>query len=92
MAVFGAGPVGLIAACTGVIRGASRIFVVDKVLEQLEEAKEIRYTLVDFTKSDPVDQIIKMNDGMVDRVVDAVGYQAVDLREVKRSRMLYLIN
>ena len=92
MAVFGAGPVGLIAACTGVIHGASRIFVVDKVLEQLEEAKEIGYTLVDFTKSDPVDQIIKMNDGMVDRVVDAVGYQAVDLREVKRSRMLYLIN
>lgn len=33
-----------------------------------------------------------MNDGMVDRVVDAVGYQAVDLRKVKRSRMLYLIN
>ena len=72
MAVFGVGPVGLMAACTGVIRGANRRFMVDKVLEQSEEAKEIGYTLVDFTKSDPVDQIIKMNDGMVDRAVDAV--------------------
>lgn len=27
---------------------------------------------------DPVEQIIKHNGGMVDRAVDAVGYQAVD--------------
>jgi len=78
VAVFGAGPVGLMAAYSAVIRGASRIFVVDKVPERLEAAKKIGCTPVDFTKSDPVEQIIKMNDGMVDRAVDAVGYQAVD--------------
>lgn len=31
-----------------------------------------------FREGDPVEQIIKQNDGMVDRAVDAVGYQAVD--------------
>jgi len=47
------------------------------VPERLKAAKKIGCTPVDFTKSDSVDQIIKMNDGMVDRAVDAVGYQAV---------------
>jgi len=78
VAVFGAGPVELMAAYSAVIRGASRIFVVNKVPERLKESKEIGRMPVDFTKSDPVDQVIKMNDGTVDRAVDAVGYQAVD--------------
>jgi threonine dehydrogenase-like Zn-dependent dehydrogenase len=66
------------AAYSAIIRGASRIFVVDKVPEQLKEAKEIGCTPVGFTRSAPVDQIIKMNDGIVDWAVDALGYQAVD--------------
>lgn len=74
MAVFGAGPVGLMAAYSGVIRGASGIFMVDEVPERLKEAKEIGCMPVDFTKSDSVNQIVRMNDGMVDRAVDAVGY------------------
>jgi threonine dehydrogenase-like Zn-dependent dehydrogenase len=69
--VFGAGPVGLMAAYSVVIRGASRIFVVNKVPERSKEAKEVGCMPVDFTKSNSVDQIIKMNDGMVDRAVDA---------------------
>jgi threonine dehydrogenase-like Zn-dependent dehydrogenase len=78
IAVFGAGPVGLMAAYSGVLRGASRVFVVDRVPERLKAAEKIGCIPVDFTKSDAVDQIIKLNDGMVDRSVDAVGYQAVD--------------
>ena len=78
VAVFGAGPVGLMAVYSVVIRGASRIFVVNKVPERLKEAKEIGCVPVDFTKSDSVDHIIKMNDRTVDRAVDAVDYQAVD--------------
>lgn len=78
MAVFGAGPVGLMAAYSAVLRGASRVFVVDRVAERLRAAENIGCTAVDFTKGDAVEQIIKLNDGMVDRSVDAVGYQAVD--------------
>lgn len=78
VAVFGAGPVGLMAAYSGVLRGASRVFVVDQVPERLEAARKIGCTPIDFTKGDPVEQIIEANGDMVDRAVDAVGYQAVD--------------
>lgn len=78
VAVFGAGPVGLMAAYSGVIRGASKVFVVDQVKERLDAAEKIGCIPINFTKGDPVEQIIQANGGMVDRAVDAVGYQAVD--------------
>lgn len=78
IAVFGAGPVGLMAAYSAALRGASNIYVVDRVAERLEAAKNIGAIPIDFTKGDAVDQIIEHNGGMVDRSVDAVGYQAVD--------------
>ena len=67
------------AAYSASLRGASRVFVVDKVPERLEAAKKIRgATPIDFSAGDAVEAIIKANDGkMVDRSVDAVGYQAV---------------
>jgi threonine dehydrogenase-like Zn-dependent dehydrogenase len=78
VAVFGAGPVGIMAAYSGILRGASKVFVVDTVPERLKAAEKIGCIPIDFKKSDPVEQIIKLNGGMVDRAVDAVGYQAVD--------------
>jgi threonine dehydrogenase-like Zn-dependent dehydrogenase len=66
------------AAYSGIIRGASRVFVVDTIPERLEAAKKIGCIPIDFKMSDPVGQIIQLNEGMVDRAVDAVGYQAVD--------------
>ena len=41
VAVYGGGPVGLMAACSALIRGASRVFVVDRIPERLSEAREI---------------------------------------------------
>lgn len=66
------------AAYSGVLRGASRVFVVDQVKERLDAAKKIGCIPVNFTEGDPVAKIIELNGGMVDRAVDAVGYQAVD--------------
>ena len=76
VAVFGAGPVGLMAAYSGILRGASRVFVVDRVPERLEAAKKIGCEPIDFSKCDAVKTIIEKNGRMVDRSVDAVGYQA----------------
>lgn len=67
------------AAYSGILRGASRVFVVDQVKERLDAAKSIGCIPIDFSKGDPVEQIIKENLGeLVDRAIDAVGYQAVD--------------
>ncbi|GKT82222.1 glutathione-independent formaldehyde dehydrogenase [Colletotrichum tofieldiae] len=65
------------AAYSAVLRGASRVYVVDRVAERLHSAEKIGCTPVDFTKGDAVEQIKKLNGGEVDRSVDAVGYQAV---------------
>ncbi|MCJ1231064.1 hypothetical protein MMC12_007739 [Toensbergia leucococca] len=77
VAIFGAGPVGLMAAYSAKLRSASRVYVVDRVPERLAAAKKIGCTPVDFSKEDAAEFIIKGNGGMVDRSVDCVGYQAV---------------
>ncbi|KAH6677291.1 glutathione-independent formaldehyde dehydrogenase-like protein [Halenospora varia] len=76
IAVFGAGPVGLMAAYSATLRGASKVYVVDSVPERLAVAKKINCIPINFLEGDAVEAIIKQNGGMVDRSVDAVGYQA----------------
>ncbi|MCI4351378.1 MAG: glutathione-independent formaldehyde dehydrogenase [Thermoplasmata archaeon] len=78
VAVFGAGPVGLMAAYSCLLRGASRVFVVDHVKERLDKAKEIGGIPVNFDVADAVQQIRDQTEGRgVDKSIDAVGYQAV---------------
>lgn len=76
--VYGAGPVGLMAAYSALLRGASRVFVVDRIKERLDKAKEIGAIPINFDQGDPVKQIKDLTDGEgTDKGVDAVGYQAV---------------
>ena len=77
VAVYGAGPVGLMAAYSALLKGARQVFVVDKVAERLQLAERIGATPIDFTKGDPAAQITDaLGDIGTDRGVDAVGYQA----------------
>lgn len=77
VAVYGAGPVGLMAAYSARLRGASQIFVVDRVPERLAKAETIGATAIDFTAGDPAEQIKDLTGGEgTDKGVDAVGYQA----------------
>ena len=79
VAVFGAGPVGLMAAHSALIRGASEVFVVDKEKDRLDLAGTIGATPVDFSRGDPAEQILDATGGRgTDCGVEAVGYQAHD--------------
>jgi glutathione-independent formaldehyde dehydrogenase len=94
VAIFGGGPVGLLAAYSSILKGASEVYVVDSIPERLEKAKDFGAIPVDYSKGDPVKQIFdlrKKNKGVqeshrpgeekmkgVDCVIDAVGYQARD--------------
>ncbi len=80
------------AAYSAVLRGASRVFVVDRVPERLQAAEKIGCIAIDFTKGDAVDQILKKNDGMLDRAVDAVGYQATTAGSDKEQPNIVLEN
>lgn len=61
--MFGAGPVGLMAAYSAILRGASQVYVVDRVPERLAKAKEIGCIPINFAESDPVDQIKRLRGG-----------------------------
>ena len=87
VAIFGAGPVGLLSALSSFILGASQVFVVDYIKDRLNLAKKIGAVPIDFTKGDPVEQIkdLRTKKGLppgeekmigVLCGIDAVGYQA----------------
>ncbi|SCG54003.1 glutathione-independent formaldehyde dehydrogenase [Micromonospora humi] len=79
VAVFGAGPVGLMAAHSAMIKGADRVFVVDKETDRLAMAGKLGAIPVNFAEGDPVQQIMDATDGVgADCGVEAVGYQAHD--------------
>ena len=79
VAIFGAGPVGLMAAASARLLGAERIFMVDHHPYRLEFARgaygvePINFDEVD----DPANEIIDRTDGRgVDSTIDAVGFEA----------------
>jgi glutathione-independent formaldehyde dehydrogenase len=79
VAVYGAGPVGLMAAHSALIRGAARVFVVDKEPDRLALAGKIGAVGVDLAAGDPVEQVLDATQGRgTDCGVEAVGYQAHD--------------
>ena len=79
VAVFGAGPVGLLAAHSARLQGAREIFVVDMEADRLRLAEQFDCTPIDLTHGDPVEQILQAHGGIpVDRGVEAVGWQAHD--------------
>ncbi|MCU4744964.1 MULTISPECIES: glutathione-independent formaldehyde dehydrogenase [Streptomyces] len=75
--VFGAGPVGLMAAYSSILRGAAQVFVVDRQPDRLRLAERIGAVPIDFGQGDPVEQIKDRTRGEgTDKGIDAVGYQA----------------
>ncbi|ROP43893.1 glutathione-independent formaldehyde dehydrogenase [Pseudokineococcus lusitanus] len=83
--VMGAGPVGLMAALSAQVRGASVVYVVDRAPDRLALAEKMGAVAVDDSKGDPVEQIMELTDGVgTDRGVEAVGWQAHDHTGVEK--------
>ncbi len=80
IAIYGAGPVGLLCAAVAKMLGASRIFMVDHHPYRLAYAQQTYGVIpINFDEDDdPADTIIRQTPGMrgVDGVVDAVGFEA----------------
>ena len=78
VAVFGAGPVGLLSAHSALIRGASRVYVVDSVPQRLQLAESIGAIPISFNGTrGAVEQILELEPNGVTRSVDCVGYEAL---------------
>jgi len=79
VAVYGAGPVGLMAAHSAMIKGASEVYVVDFHDDRLKLASSIGAKPVDVRAGSPVEQIMDGTGGQgADSGVEAVGWQAHD--------------
>lgn len=59
VAVFGAGPVGLLSAYSALLRGASEVYIVDRVKSRLDKAREFGAIPINFEEGDPVEQIMQ---------------------------------
>ena len=108
VAIFGAGPVGLLAAYSSMLRGAAEVYVVDAVEERLDRAQKIGAVPIDFRKGSPVKQIrsLRLGNPHVRRSmrageekmagvmcgIDAVGYQARDLGDPSKEHPTSLID
>lgn len=80
LAIYGAGPVGLLSAACARMLGVEQIFMVDKHAYRLDYAKRAYGVIpIDFDHDDdPADTIIRQTAGMrgVDAAIDAVGFEA----------------
>ena len=79
VAIFGAGPVGIMAAKSAWLRGAAKVIIVDTLQYRLDKAKvsaDCETILWDDNAKDVVEQIRSMTQGLgADICVEAVGFE-----------------
>ncbi len=77
--IYGCGPVGLMAAHSAMIRGASKVMIIDRHPDRLRLAEQIGAIPIDDSKGNQVDQVLDLTDGEgADRGCECVGYQCHD--------------
>ena len=86
--VYGAGPVGLMAAYTAMIRGAAKVMIVDRHPDRLALAEKIGVISIDDSKGSPVEQVLELTGGEgADKGCECVGYQAHDPQGEEHANM-----
>ena len=86
--IYGAGPVGLMAALYASIKGASKIMVVDNRKDRLALAEQMGAIPIDFSKAPAVDQVLELTKGLgADKGCECVGYQCCDKHGTEHSNI-----
>jgi glutathione-independent formaldehyde dehydrogenase len=86
--IFGAGPVGLMAAYSAELRGAGHVILVDRHPDRLRLAEDIGATAIDDSKESPIERVLELTRGQgADKGCECVGYQAHDPRGQERPAM-----
>jgi threonine dehydrogenase-like Zn-dependent dehydrogenase len=83
--IYGAGPVGLMAAYSAVLQGARQIMVVDRHPDRLALAEKIGAIAIDDSKEDPSERVMELTKGLgADKGCECVGWQAHDPQAAER--------
>jgi len=92
--IYGAGPVGLMATMSAMLKGASQVFVVDTHKDRLALAEKAGAIVIDDTEDGGVEKILELTGGQgADRGCECVGYQCCNLhrQEVPNLTMNNLV-
>lgn len=74
--IYGAGPVGLMAALSCQVKGAAKVMIVDHQVDRLKLAESVGAIAVDDSKVDPVQFVLDQTLGLgADAGLECVGYQ-----------------
>jgi glutathione-independent formaldehyde dehydrogenase len=74
--IYGAGPVGLMAALSSIIKGAGKVMVVDMHKDRLALAEKLGAIAIDDSDGSCVQQVLALTDGKgADRGCECVGFQ-----------------
>jgi glutathione-independent formaldehyde dehydrogenase len=77
--IYGAGPVGLMAAHSAMLKSACMVMVVDRHPDRLRLAEQIGAIAINDSKTDPVERVLNLTHGRgADKGCECVGYQAHD--------------
>jgi threonine dehydrogenase-like Zn-dependent dehydrogenase len=91
--IYGAGPVGLMAAHSAMIKGARSVMVVDCHADRLKLAESIGAIPIDYAKEDPVQRIMELTHGLgADVGCECVGYQCHDHHHHREERPALTMN
>ena len=86
--VYGAGPVGLMAAYSAILKSASKVMIVDRHPDRLRLAEKIGAIPIDDSRGSPVEQILELTSGQgADTGCECVGYHAHDPQGQEQTNM-----
>jgi len=84
VAVFGCGPVGQFAIASARLRGAARVFALDRYQDRLRMARQHGAETIHFEEEEPVETLLRLTGGIgVSRAIDAAGVDAEHLRNAQ---------
>ena len=92
--IYGAGPVGLMAALSAHLRGASQVMVVDTHKDRLALAEQLGATAIDDTEGHGTERVLELTNGQgADCGCECVGYQCCNMhgKEVPNLTMNNLV-
>ena len=79
--IYGAGPVGLMAACSAILKGAGKVMVVDSHKDRLALAEQIGAIPIHDVENSGVEQVLELTKGKgADRGCECVGFQCLNCK------------
>ena len=78
--IYGAGPVGLMAACSATLKGASMVMVVDTHKDRLKLAEKVGAIAIDDSEGGGVERVLELTGGNgADNGCEYMGYQCCNM-------------